>query len=500
MSTRHTARHLGSQAAFFLVGNIFTLLVGLPLQIYVARMLGAGNLGIFSLIDGGVGLISGLVAFGLAPTLVKFIPAHLERGEFGCIRKLVGRGALVLLAAGGIAYGSMLLAMPLVMRFWPFLTGFRNEIMVMGLLIPLGLLVFFLQQGLRGFHEIRHMVIGSSFMQLAVKASLALLLLSMGFHLMGYIWAVVASVLCAVAWMLAGLWRRMAVMPKVPDAECKAQQTAWFDYARIQYIGSLLGMGTQYLDRFLLGIFSGAAPVGVLMVVKQLQQLPVIFLQMFLVVAAPMFSAAHTRSDAGQRQHIYHLTTDWVVRLSAPLFIFLAVFTEPLLGLYGQEFAIEGKHALWILLAGQAINLGFGPLGTMLNMSGSEGFLLKLALYEAAVSIAGFLIFVPTFGLSGAAASITISIAFQNIASMWAARSRLSIRWADRRYLAWFIPALLSCGFALMLHHVFALQSAVILVGELGMLYVVFWGVSWLQGINEDDRQLLHQLRERLNG
>jgi O-antigen/teichoic acid export membrane protein len=500
MNKTNTANQLGGQAAFFLFGNIFTLLVGLPLQIYVARMLGAADLGVFSLIDGGVGLASGLVAFGLAPTLVKFIPAHLERGEFSCIRRLIGRGALILLAAGGVAYGSILLAMPLVTQFWPVLTGFRNEITVMGLLVPLGLLVFFLQQGLRGFHEIRHMVIGSSFMQLTVKVALTLLLLSMGFHLLGYIWAVVASVLCAAAWMLAGLWRKMAAMPKAPDAECKTQQSAWFNYARIQYIGSLLGMGTQYLDRFLLGIFAGTAPVGVLLVVKQLQQMPVIFLQMFLAVAAPMFSAAHTRGDAGQRQHIYHLTTDWVVRLSAPLLIFLAVFTEPLLGLYGQEFAMEGKHALWILLAGQAINLGFGPLGTMLNMSGSEGFLLKLALYEAAVSIAGFLILVPTFGLRGAAASITISITFQNIASMWAARSRLSMRWADRRYLGWFMPALLSSAFALMLHHVFTMQSAVILAGELGMLYVVFWGVSWLQGINEDDRQLLHQLRERLIG
>ena len=35
----------------FLLGNVFTLAVGLPLQIYVARTLGADGLGVFSLFD-----------------------------------------------------------------------------------------------------------------------------------------------------------------------------------------------------------------------------------------------------------------------------------------------------------------------------------------------------------------------------------------------------------------------------------------------------------------
>lgn len=500
MKKKNTASMLGGQAAFFFLGNVFTLIVGLPLQIYLARKLGANGLGVFSLIDGGVGLAGGLLSFGFAVTLVKFIPAHLERGEYSCIRKMLNLGAMILLIVGGITYGLVILAYPIATRYWPVLADHRAAVIFMSLLIPLGLIAFFLQQGLRGFQEIRYMVLGSSFMQLSVKAVLTVLLLSLGFHLIGYVWAVVVSVLCAVVWMAVGLRQKLAAMPKNSDTNCKEQEKAWLNYAGIQYTGSLLGMSTQFLDRFLLGIFVGAAPVGVLMVVKQLQQMPFIFLQMFLTVSAPMFSAAHARRDAKECQHIYHLTTDWVVRLSAPLFIFFFVFTAPLLGLYGQEFAMEGKHALWILLAGQAVNLGFGPLGTMLNMSGSEGFLLRLAFYEAAVSVASFAILVPSFGLTGAAISITVSIVFQNLLNMWAARNKLGIRWADRRYLQWITPLLVTGAFALMLRRVFPMQGASMLIVELCMLYTVYWGISWLQGVNEDDRQLLLHLREKING
>ena len=120
-STSSTTTRLGSQAAFFFLGNIFTLLVGWPLQIYVVRIIGADGLGVFGILEGGVSLIAGLIAFGLAPTLVRFIPDHLERGEFTCIRKLVGLGFIVLLAAGSLTYGLLLWAMPFASLQWPVL-------------------------------------------------------------------------------------------------------------------------------------------------------------------------------------------------------------------------------------------------------------------------------------------------------------------------------------------------------------------------------------------
>jgi O-antigen/teichoic acid export membrane protein len=495
----NTANRLGGQAAFFFTGNVFTLLVGLPLQIYVARMLGTDGLGVFSLIEGGIGLVAGLIGFGLAPTLVKFIPTHLERGEHACIRKLIGSGAMMLLLVGSLVYGLLLLTYPFASQVWPVLAEHRTAVFVMGLLIPLSLIVFFLQQGLQGFQEIRYMVLGSSFMQLTVKAALAVLLLSMGFHVVGYVWAVVASVLCACTWMGLGLWRKLSAMPQSADTDCSESKKAWQNYAGIQYTGSLLGMGSQYLDRFLLGIFSGAAPVGVLMVVKQLQQMPVIFLQMFLAIASPMLAAAHARGDAQERQHIYHLTTDWVVRLSAPLFIFFILLSGPLLNLYGEDFARKGEYALWILLVGQAINLGFGPLGSVLNMGGLEGIMLKLTAYQTVITTAGIVLLVPAYELAGAAFAISAGLIFINFAAMWVARKRLAMRWGDRRYLRWIIPLFATTTVGMLAHMQGPHEpGAALLVLYLVLLYGVFHGVSLLQGLHNDDRELLGHLRVKL--
>ncbi len=498
--TRNPARQLGGQAAFFFLGNVFTLLVGLPLQIYVARMLGASGLGVFSLIEGGVSLAAGLIAFGQAPTLVKFIPFHLERGEFPCVRQLVTRGATLLLAAGGLAYGAALLTLPLVEKIWPIVAEYRSAVIVMALLIPLSIISFFLQQGLRGFQEIRYIVIGSSFMQLAVKAVLSLALLAAGFHLMGYVWAVALSALFAVAWMAVGLKRRLSAMPSPVETECSSgNREAWRDYARVMYSGSLLGIGGSYLDRFVLGAFAGTNPVGILAVVKQLQQMPVIFLQMFLAVAAPMFSAAHSRGAIDEIQHIYHLTTDWVIRLSAPLFIFFFLFAEPLLRLYGAQFALDGVLPLRILLAGQLVNLGFGPVGNVMYMSGMEKQALNLSVYQMVLTVVGFLALVPAFGLAGAAWTISASVVFINIAEFSVARNGMDLRWYDRRYLRWIGPTLGSSVVGLGAKSFSSSDvGPVALAVCLASLYAVFHGISIAQGLHDDDKQLLSHLRARL--
>jgi O-antigen/teichoic acid export membrane protein len=490
---------LGGQAAFLLIGNVFTLLVGFPLQIYVARMLGADGLGVFSLIEGGVGLAAGLVAFGQAPTLVRFIPAYLERGQYAGIRRLVRRGAVILLVAGGLMYGLGLLALPVVVRYWPSLGSHKADVAVMGLLIPLSLIVYFLQQGLRGFQETRYLMLGSSVVQLTVKAFVAVLLLAAGFQLTGYVWAVVISVITAVGWMAVGLRRKLGQLPLRSNREIPREDAkAWRDYARVMYTGSLLGMGCTYLDRLLLAIFAGPSLVGILSVLKQLQQMPVVFLQMLLAVTAPMFSAAHAKDSMAETQHIYHLAIDWVIRLSAPLFIFVFLFAEQVLNLYGGTFASDGLYSLWILLASQVINLALGPAGQLMWMSGLEKQALQLTSLQAAVATVGLITLVPKFGLVGAASAFCASVVFINIAELFVAKRRIHLRWWDVRYLRWTLPAFMAivAGIGLKLHGPTS-PGLLLLGGDLLVLYVIFHGVTLVQGLHEDDRALLGHLRAR---
>lgn len=489
---------LGTQALILLLGNAFTLCVGLPLQIYVARVLGAADLGVFALIEAATGLVAGLLAFGVAPTVVKFIPQYLQTGQFRSIRRLLRGGGALLAMAGGLGFIAMLLLVPLCRRWWPEFAEHAAVTALMALLVPLGLLAFFLQQALRGFQEIRYVVLGSSVLQLSAKAALTVAMFALGFRLFGYAVAVVASTLVAAIWMFAGLQRKLAALPKDPAPPAPADAAACRSFALVMYANSLLGLIAARLDRFVLAFFFGPSPVGVWSVVSQLYVLPNVILNVLIAAAVPMLSAAHARQDPAERQHLFHLVTDWSVRAALPLVMFFLLFGAPFLRLYGAEFAASGTYALWILSATQALNLGFGPIGYMLNVSGLEKPALRLAAWQAALTAAGFLALVPLWGLNGAAVTAAVAMTFINIAEFALARRRLGLRWWSPRYIKWPLPSIAAAAAALLFRAFAPAGGMIELVTGFVLLYASFHLVSLVQGLNQDDRELLSHLRARL--
>ena len=489
---------LAGQSAFFLAGNVFTLVVGFPFQIYLANHLGPEGLGAFGLYESSIAVIAGLLSFGLAPTAVKFIPHFLANNAFSKIRDFLRLSIKFLIKVGISGYLIMLLISVAVPFACPQYTEILEPFSVMGLMFPLGLWLFFTTQSLRGYHEIRYMVIGSSFLQLSAKVLFSVVLFSLGFKLMGYIWAVVLSTALALAWMLKGLKEQNSKMPvETPVEEFPDAELSWRKYAKVMYGNSLLSTFTAPADRFLVGLFLGVSGVGVLMTIKVLQQLPGIFLQMFLAVVAPMFSAANARGDFNSIQKLYCITTDWLIRLALPLLVFLAIFAGPVLGLYGETFQSEGVLPLYILLFAQLINLGCGPIGNVLNMSGYERVMFKLSIFQSGLLIVGLAVLTPLYGLGGSSFAILLAVLFNNFSGMYFAIKKLSLHWWDRRYILWIIPfsgSVVTC---------FVLLKVVKDIGKIELLsflicsYAVFHILHFAFGVNEDDREVVREFRKK---
>lgn len=482
---------LGGQSAVVLLGAVFTLLAGWPLQIFVIRMIGANGFGIFSLLESITMMVAGLFGLGLAPTVVRFIPEYLETGRYAEIRRLLRISIRILLIAGILGYALILMSRGWIESLWPEIASQESALIIVAWLVPFSLISFMLQQGLRGFQEIRYMVIGSSVVQFIVKAVLAICFLLLGFHLIGYVSAVVISVIIGSIWMAVGLWRRVRSIP-FDNARYPAESLyQWRRYAFVMYANSLVGVATGHLDRFLLGFFAGAGAVGILAVVRTLQNLPVIFLQMLITVVAPMFSASNARNDLESLNHLYHLATDWLVRLSFPLLIFLFLFSGPLLNLYGEEFSKQGQLALITLIVAQCVNLVAGPNGNLLNMCGFERKMFRISVLTMILKAIGLVVLVPCLGLWGASLAIAICVVFINLFCLHLAHYHLHLKWRDPRYFKWIIPGLSSLAVGCFLRFCLKSNGIPMLIIGLTSLYLVFHGISLLQGLHEDDRELL---------
>ena len=489
---------IASQTGYLLAGNLFTLAAGLPLQIYISRTLGASGLGMYGLLEAVAAVLMGVLGLGVAQTAVRFIPHHIERQEFDAVRRLVRGGIAVILLAGVAGYAMFAAGHGVFVNVWPEFEGHGSSILLYALTLPLGLFLHFLAQCLRGLLEVRQVVIATSFLQFSIKAAIAVSLLGLGLGLYGYIAAIVASQLIATGWLAWTLLRQFSLLPRGDAPTAGGAGQNWLQYARVMYAGSLLSVSASHLDRFLIGFLVNPAMVGILMIAKTLHGLPAVFLQLFIIAAGPLFAAANAREDGNARQTLYHLTTDWLVRLGAPLILFLALFAEPVLRLFGEEFAREGVSALWLLLLGQAVNLGSGQIGNLLNMSGLERAMLRISVQSTALLLLALPPLVYGFGIAGAAAALSASIVYNNLAALFVARREIGLRWSDARYRQWVAPGLAATAVAVLLRMNLDAPGAAVLVAALLAVYAVFHAAHLAQGLNDEDRQLWSALQARL--
>jgi O-antigen/teichoic acid export membrane protein len=495
------ARRLGGQTLYMIAGSAFTLIAGLPLQIYVSRTLGASGIGIFGLLEAGVSLAIPLLVFGIPQATVRFLPAHIENKEYRSIRRLLKWGAVILAASTTAAFAVTLFALPWFATQWPELAAYRNAAAIMAFMLVLGPMLLFVQQGLRGFQDIRYMVLGSSVFQLTVKVILTVGVFTAGYGVAGYVFATVASTLFALLWMSFGLRKRVARLPKGSDNPGEKLAT-WRRYAGISYFGNLVNALTARagLERILLGIFAGPAAVGILVIVSQLQSLPNVFNQMLLTVGAPMMSAAHARSDSAERQHIYVLMTDWVVRVSLPLMLFLLIFSYEILALFGPEFAEGGGGPLRILIASLMFNIASGPSGNAAMMCGLEGPLIRFTAMAAVFRAILLVLLVPNFGLTGVAVTFAVEYVLSAAYTVSLIRRRLGMRWANRRFARWILPGAATIFAGVGMHFMEAVSGPVTLGLAFFTMYALHVGVSLIQGLHDDDKTLLLHIRNKITG
>lgn len=106
-----------------------------------------------------------------------------------------------------------------------------------------------------------------------------------------------------------------------------------------------------------------------------------------------------------------------VFKASLTVFIFTAtfgsllfLFSEQILMLFGSEFVLLGNGPLRILLIGQLVNSLAGPVGFLMTMTKHQKIATKIMAFSAIINLIVCAIFVPIYGLNGAAWAYLIGI------------------------------------------------------------------------------------------
>jgi len=487
------------QSGIAFAGIIFTAILGYVFKVYLARVLGAENLGLYALgmtIVGFVGIVNGL---GLPDAAMRFVAQYAAAGKFDALRSLLWRGSSVLLVSNLLFCAVLVIAGRWIAaqvyhdpRLIPYLPLFAAIMIV-------GVLQSFFGKVVAGYKEVGRRTLITRFISSPLTMLITVILIALGGGLRGYLAAQVLSALVVLGWLTYMAWRLTPAAARSLDVrKLPLQKEVWSFSAAMLGVGLMEFLISQ-TDRVALGFFRGAHEVGIYSVAAAVVAYETIVLQSVNQIFAPMIADLHTRGENILLGRMFQTLTKWMLGLTCPLAIVIFVFAQPILHIFGREFA-SGWPVLVIGTCGQLVNCGVGSVGYLLLMSGNQNRLVQVQVVMAFMMVGLCLLLVPLWGTWGAALAAAITNAASNLWMLVKVKSALRISPYNLSYLK-LLPPVALVALCAMAMKVFSFRSeSITVLSDLALSYGMFCAAAFLVGLDADDRLIANAVWMRLRG
>jgi len=410
----------------------------------VARRLGPELFGVFFLALSIFGILEKLCALELTSGMLRFVSLYKGEGNRERIKGTVLSGLRVALVTAAAA-AALLFAFSGILSSAVFHAGALSSVLrLMSLGVVFAVATEILVHSLQALGKVEYRVSVRLVFEPALGLVLALVLLRSGGGLPG---AALAFVAPAILGAFLALHFARRVFPPLTQKNVPAVsdigQLLRFSFPL--FLAGLLSVFLLQVNPLMLGYFRPAAEVGVFAAALRTSFVLPLVLDAFNAIFAPMIADLTNRRDLGKLEDLFKVVTKWILTVSVPAFLLLAVYGGPILSVWGAGYR-KGLVCLIVICAGQFINCATGPVGYMISMSGRTRISLANAGGVLALNLVLNLLLIPRYGILGSAVALSASMAVVNLVRLAEVRWLLKMhpyRWDSLKPLAAGVLALI---------------------------------------------------------
>lgn len=406
--------------------------LGLLSQVLMARWLGPEDFGLFSLSMSIFALFSVGALFGFQGSLPRLLPDHAVRGT--------GREGEVLSTAALLALGaSLVLGLSALLTRESVIARFFGEsklgpcLLILALGFPVSVAADLLQAVARGLKHTSYRVIygdiGLPLVRIVVFLGLAAVAVRLS---EAAAFGVVAANGVAVAGIWLGLRKNREISLSKPT-RAMAAEVVRFSWP-LAFSGILFVLLSR-TDVYGVGYFLGVEEVGIYAVAVTLAGLLNQVGLCFGYTLLPVLTEEYSRNRA-EAERIGQETLRWVCLATLPLVGLTIINAEPIVAiLFGAKY-VAAAPVVSVLAVGIGLNVLSGPAGNLLVASGDTVRDMLSSCIPVVLNLILNVILVPRYGLLGAAAASSISLALKAVMAFIFSRLSTGLRLAGPRLLA----------------------------------------------------------------
>jgi O-antigen/teichoic acid export membrane protein len=477
-------------------------LLAFATQPVLARLLGVQFYGFYT---AGVALINGLQIvsrFGMENGVVRYVAHYREHEDAARVRGTIVMALLFPIMLSVVLSAALFFGAGFVAQSgWLKENGAMMVSVLRGFAFVLPFFVFMTMTAwaTQGFKTVTY----AAYIQQLIRPGLFLVFVGVCYVLGAKIYGVIAAY--ALSMFLAGIVGLFYLRKLFPDLFDRRSQTRFETKALFGVsIPMSITQGAQYLDNFsailILTIFAAGPPVGIFNAAARTATFLTVVRFAFSGIFSPIISGLHARQDTEEMGRLYKDVSRWIFTGSFAIFLVLVVFGPEVMGIFGPAFG-AGVTALVIVAVAQLYSSSVGPAPRMLAMTGNQNYAMIATTTAAITGVIVSFILIPRFEVMGAAVGMATAIIVENTGTMSAVKWRLGYWPVNAMWLKPLAAGAISGVVTYLLKVTLPLDAVfgvlpvpvsiptIMLLG--GFLGVLFFGLLWLFGFSETDKEFL---------
>lgn len=420
---------LGQTSIIHFFSSLLASALGFLATIYIARMLGAGPLGVYNV---AIGLVSWLAIagkVGLSGAISKRVSEGEDEGEYALAGAAIIGGLFVIIACGILLFRSQVVdyvgypatGYIVLILLVVLLNGLVDSLLVGLHLVHVSGVLSPLRMGGRALFQIGLIAAGAGTVGLFVG------------HIVGF--AIVIAI---------GSYFIVRNIQTVSRPE-KRHFERLVDFAKFSWLGSLQSRMFSYTDVIILGFFVSSGLIGVYAVAWNLSQFLILFSGTLQSTLFPEMSSLSADEDSQAVARIVEQSLSFGGLFLIPGLFGGTILGERILRIYGPEFS-NGTAVLTVLIVA---NLLMGYQNQLLNTLNAIdrpdlAFRVNAAFVGANLSLNVVLIYL--YGWVGAAVATAASVSVSLVLAYYHVDAIIDFTVPTREIAKQWIAALLMSG------------------------------------------------------
>jgi O-antigen/teichoic acid export membrane protein len=478
-------------AGFNLGGRVVGQASQLLAHVALARFYGPAAFGLFALGWTVYRLGSFLAALGLESGMMRYGSISLARDR-GEVRAVAGR-TLGMGTLAGALFGVALFFLAPAMATVFGEPGLKPLMRIFAVGLPLAAAMRVGVAATRVSQKMTYSVLSEYMLQPVTFLALVVLTYLLGQGVTGGAAAAVVSYGLAAS---VAVYFTFRLFPRSdsPQSHAVVSRRELVAFSLPAALAGVFGIAILWADRLFLGYFMATEAVGVYQAASQSALIFTVVPTATGTILAPLIVELHSRRQLLELSRLFSFSIRWGLILAAPAFF--VVFSVPgdfLHFLFGIEYA-AGATALRILTAGQVISLATGTAGFALVMVGRQKQWLIISAGALAANIVLNWLFIPRFGITGAALATAIATSLLYLTPLFMLRRLIGLNVFEGGTVRLLAPASIAVLALILVNavHDGSPIIALLLNGAIGGS--LFFGGTLLYAVKLDEPKLFRHL------